>query len=163
MWRVSQGKANSKIEREKEQVKMPRFVVVNPRKRTIEGVTFDSVIEAQESIGLHGVDHGVICRGLGYCVYEFGLFVPVAEQHYFGIGGQLIAGPAVFYGYDQAGETIDLRVSEFPDVRFFLGINDVENAIHIGEVERPFMAVNGVELWHWPQPAPEGMKGDVGG
>jgi hypothetical protein len=140
-----------------------RFVVVNPRKRTKEIIECDSVVEAQASVGLYGVDHGSICRGLGYCVYEFGMFVPVAEQHYFGIGGHLIAGPAVFYRYDEMGDTVDLRLSELPDVTFYLGVNDVEAAIDRNEVQRPFMAVNGVELWHWPQPAPEGMKGDVGG
>jgi hypothetical protein len=142
---------------------MSRFVVVNPRKRTKEIIECDSIVDAQASVGLYGVDHGVICHGLGYCVYEYGLFVPPLEQSYFGLGGHLIAGPAVFYGFDETGETVDLRLSEFPDVRFYLGINDVEAAIDRGEIERPFMAVNGVELWHWPQPAPEGMRGDVGG
>lgn len=136
---------------------MPNFVVVNPRKRTVERLTLDTVMEAQHAIGLGNVDHGVVAPGLGYCVYEYGLFIPVAEQHYCGIGGHLIAGPAIFYAFDEAGETVNLRLSEFPHVRWYLGVNDVEHSISIGEVERPFIAVNGVTMWEWPQPAPEGM------
>ena len=136
---------------------MTRFVVVDPRKRIVEGVSFDSLREAQAYAGLGHVDHGVIVKGLGYVVDEFGMFTPVSQQKYFGLFGTMIAGPAVFYAYDEAGDTIDLRRSEFPDVRFYLGVNDVEAAIDRGEIERPFMAVNGVELWHWPQPAPDGM------
>jgi hypothetical protein len=135
---------------------MTRFVVVNPHKRTVEGVDFDSIIKAQAHAGLGNVDHGVLARGLGYCVDEHGMFKPVSEQKYFGLFGHLIAGSAVFYAFDEAGETIDLRRSEFPDVRFYLGVNDIEAAIHREEVQRPFMAVNGVRLWEWPQPAPGG-------
>jgi hypothetical protein len=137
---------------------MTRFVVVNPHKRTVESVEAASVRDAQNTVGLGKVDHGVIVKGLGYCVDEFGLFVPPSEQKYFGVFGVLIAGPAVFYAYDEAGETLDLRRSEFPDVRFYLGVNDIEAAIERGEIERPFMAVNGIELWRWPQPAPKGMR-----
>ena len=140
---------------------MTRFITINPRKRKVEAVSFDNIVQAIASVGLANVDHGVLARGLGYCIYEFSLFVPPSEQHYCGLAGHLIAGPAVLYGFDQAGETVDLRLSEIPDVTFYLGVNDVEAAIDRGEVNRPFMAVNGVELWHWPQPAPEGMGGSV--
>jgi hypothetical protein len=136
---------------------MTRFVIVNPRDRTVKGVNCDSLIDAQVMAGLGNVDHGQIARGLGYVVDEFGLFAPVSEQKYFGLFGHLIAGPAVFYLFDEMGETIDLRRSEFPDVRFYLGVNDVEAAIYRGEIERPFMAVNGVEYWRWPQQPPEGF------
>src|SRR6187431_2878619 len=117
---------------------MTRFIAVNPRKRTKEVISHNTVFDAQEAIGLTAVDHGIICQGLGYCVYEYGLFVPVSQQHYFGIGGQLIAGPAIFYGFDETGETVDLRLSELPDVTFYLGVNDVEAAIDRGEINRPF-------------------------
>jgi len=136
---------------------MTGFVIVNPRKRIIEGVQCDSVFEAQRHAGLAKVDHGVIAKGLGYVVDEFGLFVPTAEQYYFGLFGKLIAGTAVFYAFDQMGEALSLRTSEFPDVRMYLGVNDVEAAISRGEIERPFMAVGGAVLWEWPQPAPSGF------
>ena len=135
---------------------MPTFVVVNPRLRKISPLTCETIQEAQDIVGLRGVDHGILMYGLGYCVYEYGLFVPPSEQHYFGIHGTLIAGPAIFYAFDERGETLNLRVSEFPNVRFYLGINDVEHSISIGEVERPFMAVGNARIWEWPQHPPQG-------
>jgi hypothetical protein len=141
------------------------FVTVNPFTRKVEAVNVDHLHDAQALVGLGNVDHGILVRNynfaLGYVVDEFGLFKPVSEQKYFGLCGQLIAGPSVLYAFDDAGETVNLRRSEIPDVRFYLGVNDVEAAIDRGEIERPFMAVNGVELWHWPQPAPKGMTRDV--
>lgn len=136
---------------------MPRFVAVNPRERTVKAIEAASVIDAQHEIGLSGVDHGVAMPGLGYVVYQYGLFVPTHEQHYFGLGGRLFAGPTVFYAFDQKGATMNLRVSEFPEVRFYLGVNDVEAAIERDEIVRPIIAVNGVVRWEWPQPAPEGF------
>lgn len=136
---------------------MPRFVIVNPREKSVKAIECASVVDAEHEVGLSGVDHGVIMPGLGYVVYQFGLFVPAHEQHYFGLGGQLIAGPAVFYAFDERGETMNLRLSEFPEVRFFLGVNDVEAAIAREEIMRPGMTINGVVLWEWPQPAPEGF------
>jgi hypothetical protein len=138
---------------------MNTFIVVNPRRRAVEAVDANTVPEVRDMIGLGNVDHGIAMPGLGYCVYEFSLFVPPSEQHYFGLRGTLFAGPTIFYAFDAvSGETLRLRRSEFPEVRFYLGINDVEAAIQRGEVERPFMAVNGVRLWEWPQPAPESMR-----
>ena len=138
------------------------YVIINPHTRKKSAIVCDTIFEAQAAAGLtQGVDHGVLVHGLGYCVYEFGLFVPIEEQKYFSVGNILFAGPAVFYRYDDYGETLSLRASEFPDVRFYLGVNDIEAAIDRGEIDRPFMAVNGVELWHWPQSAPEGMRRSV--
>lgn len=147
---------------------MTRFIIVNPQQRSVAAMTFDSLREAKVAAGLDpdATDHGSIqigskgLYGLGYCVYEYSLFVPVERQHYFSLFRLLIGGPAVFYGYDEAGETIDLRKSEFPDVRFYLGINDIEAAIERGEVQRPFMAANGVTMWEWPSPAPAGFVND---
>jgi hypothetical protein len=134
-----------------------QFIIVNPKARTISAARFPSLLDAQAMAGLGNVDHGSLVRGLGYVVDEFGLFVPPMKQSYFGIGSHLIAGTAVFYGYDEAGETIDLRRSAFPDVRWFLGVNDVEASIDHGDTVRPIMAANGVVLWQWPNPPPEGM------
>jgi hypothetical protein len=136
---------------------MTRFVIVNPRARKIEAVECESVMDAQDIAGLGNVDHGVIAQGLGFVVDEFGLFVPPAQQAYFGLFGKLIAGTAVFYAFDEMGETLSLRASEFPDVRWYLGVNDVEASIAREEIERPIIAVNGMVLWEWPQPAPAGF------
>jgi hypothetical protein len=134
-----------------------QFIIVNPKARTISAARFPSLLDAQAMAGLGNVDHGSLVRGLGYVVDEFGLFVPPMQQSYFGIGNHLIAGTAVFYGYDQAGETIDLRRSEFPDVRWYLGVNDVEASIERDEIVRPIIAVNGAVHWQWPQPPPKGF------
>jgi hypothetical protein len=134
-----------------------KFVVINPKYRTIVTTNADSLHEAQVSVGLGSVDHGLIARGIGYVVDEFGLYKPVAQQHYFGCAGRLIAGASVFYGIDEAGETVPLMRSQIPNVRWYLGANDVEAAIERGKIQRPQIAVNGTVLWQWPQPAPKGF------
>jgi hypothetical protein len=134
---------------------MIRYVIVLPHTRHKFSVTCETLLDAQRIAEIGDVDHGVLMPGLGYCVYEHALFVPTDKQAYCGIAGHLIAGPAVFYGFDEAGETIDLRLSEFPDVRWYLGVNDVEAAIERGEIERPCMAFNGAAFWQWPDPPPK--------
>lgn len=140
---------------------MPWFVIANPKDRTVTPVKCDGVVEAQQLAGLGAVDHGVLYRGsdgngVGYCIYEYAFFTPTSEQHYFSIAGVLMAGPVVFYAFDEAGETIDVRRSALPDIRWYLGVNDVEAAIHHEEIVRPIMSVNGVLLWEWPNQPPTG-------
>lgn len=133
-----------------------RFIIVDPRKRTVE--PFDGEFEeAKVAAGLDPttVDHGVIAPGLAIVVYEYSLMMPPHEQAYCGIGSTLVAGPAVFYGFDKHGETVPLRKSEFPDVRFYLGINDVEAAIERGEIVRPFNAFNDAVFWEFNKGAQE--------
>jgi hypothetical protein len=134
-----------------------KFVIIHPKGRTVVTVDKPSLHAAQAEAGLGNVDHGSIGRGIGYVVDEFGLYRPVDQQHYFGCAGRLIAGASVFYGVDEAGETIDLMKSQIPDVRFYLGANDVEAAIERGEIERPQVVINRSILWRWPQPAPKGF------
>jgi hypothetical protein len=129
-----------------------RYVIIDPQHRTILPGNFDSLRTAEQFAGLDPdkVDHGMLTRRIGYVVFEFGLFVPPVDQHYFAIGRQLIAGNAVLYGVDEAGESVDLMGSTIPDVRWFLGENDVEAAIEAGEIDRPQTAVNGCVMWQWP-------------
>lgn len=131
-----------------------RYVIVKPKTREVYANNFDTIQDAMVDAGLepHAVDMGVLARGLGYVVYEYGLFDPPSQTSYCGIAGRLIPGPTVLYGFDEAGETIDLRRSEIPDVAFYLGVNDVEAAIDRNEIERPEISVNGAVLWQWPQP-----------
>lgn len=131
-----------------------KYVVIDPKARTIKSVDVVHINDAVEGAGLQpgAVDYGSLANGLGYVVYEFGHFVPCAEQHYFSIGRTLVSGTAVLYHYDEAGNTLDLLRCEVPDVRFYLGANDVEAHIQAGEIERPYMGVNGVVHWQWPQP-----------
>ena len=134
-----------------------KFVVINPKKRTVETVRCESLIDAQTAAGLGNVDHGMLARRIAYVVDEFGLYANPLTQSYSGIAGRLIAGVSILYGIDEAGETVDLMKSQVPDVTFFLGVHDVEAAIERGEIIRPVSSFNGQEFWHWPQPAPKGM------
>jgi hypothetical protein len=129
-----------------------KYVLINPVLRTATSGDYASLQDAEVAAGLDPgkVDHGMISRSIGYVVYEFGLFVPPAEQHYFAIGQTLIAGSAVLYGCDQFGESVDLMRSAIPDIRWFLGANDVEAAIEAREIARPQTAVNGSVMWQWP-------------
>jgi hypothetical protein len=132
---------------------MTRYVIVDPRIRKAFAVDVETIQEAKRIAEIGNVDHGQLARGLGYCVYEYAMFEPPPDkQAYCSINGHLIPGPAVLYGYDEAGETIDLRLSEIPTIRWYLGINDVEAAIERGEIVRPYVAVNDEVLWEWPAP-----------
>jgi hypothetical protein len=115
--------------------------------------------EAKRAVGLdpRQVDHGVVWRdlrsgGVSIVVYEFGLFVNQDRQRYFAINNQLFAGTAVLYGFDAAGETVDLR--ELPPVYFFGNAGEVERAIARRQINRPVLAVNDEVLWRWPEPPP---------
>lgn len=129
-----------------------QYVLVNPILRATLGRSYASLQDAEVAAGLDPgkVDHGMLTRSIGYVVYEYGLFVPPADQHYFAIGKTLIAGSAVLYGVNAWGETVNLYRSTIPDIRWFLGANDVEAAIDAGEIVRPETAVNGVVTWRWP-------------
>jgi hypothetical protein len=136
-----------------------KFVIVDPKKRSVETVDLGDLHSALIEAGLSPgeVDHGSLSRRMGYVVYQFGMYVPVAEQSYCAIARRLIAGAAVLYGVGDEGETVDLMKSAVPDVTFFLGRNDVEAAIERGDILRPALRVNGETLWQWPQKAPPGM------
>jgi len=137
------------------------FVIVNPKHRAWSSQDFPDIDVAKRAAGLDpgAIDHGMLSRRIGYCVYEFGLFVPPAEQSYFSIGQTLIAGPALFYGVDaNTGETVDLRKSQMPEPVWYLGANDVEAHIQFGHIIRPTMSFNGTLIWKWPDPPPHGMK-----
>ena len=130
-----------------------QYVLINPILRATLGRSYASLQDAEVAAGLDPgkVDHGMISRSIGYVVYEYGLFVPPAEQHYFAIGKTLVAGPAVLYGVNAWGEGVDLWQSTIPDVRWFLGANDVEAAIEAGDIIRPQTSVNGLVTWQWPE------------
>lgn len=131
-----------------------KFVIVKPKARTIETVSDVDLPLRRADLDPMKVDFGSIGRLLGFVVYEYSLFVPPAEQSYFGIAGKLIAGNAVFFGVGETGETVDLMKSQLPDIRFYLGANDVEAAIASGEIMRPQMSQGGHVFWRWPQPRP---------
>lgn len=138
-----------------------KFAVVNPFTRTIEEIEADQLRDVEERIAIGRVDHGSLSRprenpptpGLGYCVYEYALFADPAEQRYFAIRGRLMAGKAIFYGYDFEGETVDCPASRIDgQVTFFQSIDEIEAQIMFGTLVRPEMRVNGQCLWSWPRP-----------
>jgi hypothetical protein len=133
-----------------------RYIIVDPAKKTVTPANLDNIKDAQAVVGLTSVDHGMLRQDLAYCVYEYGLFVPPRDQNYFSIGNILFAGGAVFYGINDLGETVDIK-SDSLAVTFYKDATEVEAAILAKKIERPIMAVNGQEIWRWPQQAPKGM------
>jgi hypothetical protein len=129
-----------------------KFVVIDPRKISVEQIDAPELHEALNLAGLtpHEIDHGVVTHGIGIVVYEFGLFVPPTEQRYFAVGKGLYAGTAVLYGYDERGETVDLAI--WPPPRFFGSIDAIEQAIAADEIVRPRIAIDSTVTWEWPQP-----------
>ena len=128
-----------------------KFVTIDAYKAKVETVEAASPQEAYAHVGLNpgSVDHGVVHPGVAIVVYEYFLFVPVDEQRWFAVGRQLFGGTAVLYGFDESGETVDLK--EPPPVLFFRDYVEVERAIQNGVIDRPRMAVNNQVLWQWPQ------------
>ena len=136
-----------------------KFYAIKPADCAIEAIEASEPWEAYKTLGLDrmGVDHGVVARvadggGVGIVVYEFSLFVPVNEQRWFSIMGQLFGGNALLYGFDVHGETCDFDPP--PPVVFYRSADEVEAAIARGEVKRPQMAVNQNVLWRWPDEHP---------
>jgi hypothetical protein len=134
-----------------------KFVTIDPRTTKVSFVDAANLNEAKIAVGLDPdqVDHGTIWHdfrygGISIVVYEFGLYLPRDTDRYFAIGRSLYVGPAVLYGFDAAGETVDLV--EPPPVSFFPNADAVERAIEAGQIIRPVMAINGEVLWKWPDP-----------
>ena len=124
-----------------------RFMVIDPTARLFGPVEADSPHKASPKLSISNVDHGTVAPGIGIIVYEYGLLE--GEGPYFALGGQLFAGEAVLYAYDEAGETID-----FPDVQLVPPLwlatkADVEAAIKDRTVQRPYSAVNREIIWQW--------------
>jgi len=131
---------------------MMRFVTIDPAQNMVEEIEAGAFEFALEMAGLKRgeIDHGIVAPGVAIAVYQFSLYVPPAETHYFSIRDQLFAGKALLYGFNSAGDTIDLQA--YPVPIFFASSQDVEFAIANGIVRRPRMTVNGQEVWRWPQP-----------
>lgn len=102
------------------------------------------------------VDHGMIASpssmpsgvGISIVVDGFSLFKPASGQRYFAIGRTLYGGNALLYGFDEAGETVDLE--EVPLVVFMTAAG-VEDAIRRGQIDRPSSSINGKRFWEWRQ------------
>lgn len=129
---------------------MTRFVHIDPKARTITAIDAKDPHSAVPSLTLGNVDHGVVTPGIGIIVYEWGL--REGDGPYFALGGQLYAGDAVLYGYDEAGETIDMPADIAAPLLWLADKSAVESAIRFGLVDRPQVSVNGVVEWRWNAP-----------
>jgi len=132
-----------------------RYAIINPKKQTLRAIdasSFDVALDVAELAEV-GRDHGLVTRRVAIVVYEYSLYVPPAEQHYFALEGKLYGGNALLYGVGDAGETIDLTAC--PEPTFFKSAADVEAAIYLGKVERPVVARDEKVVWKWPDPQPE--------
>ena len=80
-----------------------KFGIIDPEAKIVDIFDAANDKDAQARARLpKDVHHGVLCRlrdGHRVCcvVDDFGFYRPVAEQHYFDIGGRLIAGRAFIY------------------------------------------------------------------
>jgi hypothetical protein len=132
-----------------------RYAIINPKKQTLRAIdasSFEVALDAAELADV-GRDHSMVTRQIGIVVYEYALYVPPAEQHYFALNGKLYGGNALLYACNETGETIDLTIC--PEPTFFKSADDVEAAIYMGKVERPIVALDDRIVWKWPDPQPE--------
>jgi hypothetical protein len=146
-----------------------KFVIIKPAERTVEDVEAAEPHDVFERVGLERLrtDSGIIGRpsekhaGVGIFVFEFGMFIDPAEQHYFAFGSKLFAGNAVLYGFDEAGETIDVLPAKNirSIITWFSDCHAVEHAIRTGQITRPQLVVNGVKEWQWPERRNVGNQG----
>ena len=135
-----------------------KYGIIDATAKELKVIEADDIKDAEKQAGLNPgeLDFGSFYRGLGYCVYEFGLMQPPDKTKYCSYKKTLIAGNAVLYGVDERGETIDFELSMLHSPIVFMNGDEVEEAISKGQVHRPIMAVNEEVLWSWPNA--EGVK-----
>lgn len=127
---------------------MTQFLHIDPKARTVKIVEAKEWQDVSPNLKRTEVDFGTVMPGVSIIVYEYGLLE--GSGPYFALMGQLYSGDAVLYGYDEAGETIDM-----PDIpqlfapEWLADKIEVELAIMAGIVERPVSTVNGAVFWQW--------------
>jgi hypothetical protein len=132
-----------------------KFGLVDPRCIRAEIVDVPKWTDAAKQAGLESgqIDHGMLLRdrggGIAYFCYQFAMFVPVEKQRYFSIGRRLIAGAALIYAFNEAGEERDLV--KMPPIIFYRDAAQVEKAIAARNIDRPTMTVNDRQIWAWPE------------
>jgi hypothetical protein len=141
-----------------------KFAIIEPAAARWEVIEATTPQDLYARAGFDtNIDHGMIAPagalpsgvGISIVVDGFSLFKPKEQQRYFAIGRQLYGGNAVLYGFDEHGETVDLK--EMP-VPVFMTLAGVEKAIEDGQIERPTSSFNGEKFWEWPQPNPYRVK-----
>ena len=146
-----------------------KFVIIEPAFELARTFHTDDILEgAEREAGLEPghVDHGTLRRcgkggpGLCYVVYDYGLMDDTV-QHWLSIGQLLIAGNAVFYSFDDEGETVDVDWREVPPVKYYHSKDEVEAAIARGDITRPATRIGTSDkgipdqmetIWEWNRP-----------
>lgn len=158
-----------------------RFILIDPHSRRLRHVNARDLRAAQAGVKLVDVDHGTIAPGISIVTDEYALCRgdKKTPQKYFALNGQLYGGPAVLYGFDNAGETMDVplkpiqvigedhlvidpghlhrvigyrqtgQIANFV-ITWLASEREVELAIMAGVVERPTVRVNGLVIAAWP-------------
>jgi hypothetical protein len=125
-----------------------RFLHIDPAAHRITPVEASDPHQAVPKLSALNVDHGVVAPGIGIIVFEYGLLE--GDGPYFVLGGQLYSGDAILYGFDKAGETVDIPKRLSLPLPIWLDTKaDVELAIASGVVRRPQASINGVLTWQW--------------
>jgi hypothetical protein len=132
-----------------------KFIRIKPAEQAIAIIEAADAHEAAPDLQRKGVDYGVFGKlpdggGIGYYVFEYGLYAD--DLPYFAINHRLYAGDALFFRYDEPGDTIDIGDWMPPLPLWLRDKSAVERAIAEGQVERPVAAINGVVVWSWPSP-----------
>jgi hypothetical protein len=131
-----------------------KFAVIRPHRRELKYFDAFDTVRAQDYVGLPRgeVDHGTVKPGVGIVVYEHAL--SKRPQSYFSICRRLYGGPALLYGFDVKGATIDL--APFVEPIMWLADQEMaEIAISLHKVERPRIAIGDKVFWQWPDPMPD--------
>jgi hypothetical protein len=125
---------------------MTRFVRIDPTAKTVTAVEAEEAIDAAQTLKSGEIDFGTVAPGISIIVWEYGLLE--GDGPYFVLDQQLYAGEAILYGYDEAGETVDMPTLADPPL-WLADKTEVELAILAGLVERPESRVNGALIWRW--------------
>jgi hypothetical protein len=141
-----------------------KFAIVRCGEHVVEYIDADMLEQVLTKAGLASgsIDFATIqhptdaAYGIEIAVYEYGLYADPSAQEYFSIGRALFAGNAVLFGFDEAGNTVDIPLHPlFP--QWYRDGHDVEAAIRAGKIDRPVFVVNGVIMWQWPDRKPDNV------
>lgn len=137
-----------------------RYLKIDAALHKVEPIEATTFREAERMCGLEpgAVDFATLVlnsdhSGLSIVVYEYGLFRPPVNSHYFSIGRRLYEGDALVFAFAAGGATVDIGKQVIAP-RWFATGQEVEAAIERGEIDRP----KRYDGWQWPQPAPQGMS-----
>jgi hypothetical protein len=137
------------------------YILINPDQKQCHLAACSSIEEAYSMVELKtdtefGVDHAVVWRSPGLRSLSIAVegcsLLDGADRGLFSLAGRLLAGPAVLYACDEAGETVSAVMGDLPPLTWYQNARAAELAICHGEIERPRIRIGDQVLWEWPQP-----------